>query len=154
MESAIAQLSHLPETRQQIQSFVSSAKLEILNGQWSAQELLYKKKMIDETLKQLFDDEDVKLYLMDEIDKFGKEGVSFQDAKIEIKSKRIFDFSGCNDSYYQKNKSDMESLKKTVSEREKFLKTLQKPMADPETGEVINPPSFINTDYFTVTLAK
>lgn len=154
MESAISQLSYLPETRQQIQSFVRSAKAEILDGQWSAQELLYKKKMIDETLKQLFDDNEVKKYLMDEVEKFGKEGIGYQDAKIEIKSKRTFDFSKCGDSNYEKSKSEFDTLKKQISEREKFLKMLQKPIADPESGEMIQPPSFTTTDYFNVTLAK
>lgn len=154
MESAISQLSNLPETRQQIQSFVQSAKAEILDGQWSAQELLYKKKMIDETLKQLFDDADVKKHLMDEVEKYGKEGIGYQDSKIEIKSKRTFDFSKCGDNGYEKSKAEFDTLKKQISEREKFLKMLQKPIADPESGEMIYPASYTTTDFFTVTLAK
>lgn len=51
-----------------------------------------------------------------------------------------YDFSNCNDSEWDDLNAQIKALDAQKKEREKFLKTLTKPMADPATGEVINPP--------------
>ncbi|MFD2599872.1 hypothetical protein ACFSQ3_13020 [Sphingobacterium corticis] len=51
-----------------------------------------------------------------------------------------YDFTNCDDSEWNEMNAEMTILKKRMSDREKFLKTLTKPMADPESGEIINPP--------------
>lgn len=154
MEYAISQLSYLPETRDQQARFVEMAKQEILNGVFDAKELLFRKKIIEDTLDQIFKDEDVKKHLMSEIEKYGKGGAGYEGAKIEIGGKKEYDYSKCNDSEMNDLILKQEEIKKKVAERAKFLQTLQKPVANPDTGELIYPAAYTQTDYFKVSFPK
>lgn len=51
-----------------------------------------------------------------------------------------YDFSNCNDSEWDDLNAKITALDEKKKEREKFLKTLTKAIADPETGEIISPP--------------
>lgn len=51
-----------------------------------------------------------------------------------------YDFTNCNDSEWNEAFLREQEAKADRINREKFLKTLTKAIADPDTGEIINPP--------------
>lgn len=154
MEYAISQLSALPDTKEEQARFVGLAKMEILNGVFDARELLFRRKMIEDTLSQIFDDQDVKRHLMDEIGKYGKEGAGWGDAKITVESRKSYSYEYCGDTELSTLTTEKERLDKSLKDRQKFLQTLSKPVADPESGELIYPAAYTQTDYFKVSFSK
>jgi hypothetical protein len=154
MEYAISQLSYLPETREQQARFVEQAKSEILNGIFDARELLFRKKIIQDTLDQIFDDPQIKSHMLDEIGKYGKEGAAWGDAKITVESRKSYSYDNCGDTELAILSAESERATKGLKERQKFLQTLPKPVANPETGEMIYPAACTQTDFFKVSFTK
>lgn len=154
MEYAISQLSYLPETRDQQARFVEQAKQEILNGIFDARELLFRKKIIQDTLDQIFDDPQVKSHMLDEIGRYGKDGAGWSDAKITVESRKTYSYENCGDTELTTLTAESEKAIKSLKERQKFLQTINKPVADPETGEMIYPAAYTQTDYFKVSFPK
>lgn len=69
---------------------------------------------------------------INEADKYGKGQHEVMGVKFQVKEgSRRYDYT--NDDTYNK-------LKAELKEREEFLKGLKKPMVDPETGELAQPP--------------
>ena len=85
-----------------------------------------------------------------ELDKYRKEGgYDFNGVKVEIsQAPRRFDYS--NDSRWSELQAEIDRLRKYQKEREAFLKKLQKPVVDPETGELIEPPKVKSGGYETI----
>lgn len=67
---------------------------------------------------------------------YSKYGAEISESMNGVK----YDFTVCGDSEWDSINSEMLILDKKKKEREKFLKTLTKPIADSDTGEIINPP--------------
>ena len=158
METALSQLSHLPTTLAQVQSFAAAAKNEILSGSVDLKELLYKKKCIERTLEAIFDDEKVNEVIKDEITKYGKEGAGYNDAKFEIASRKSWDYSKTNDAEIEVLEQKAKGAANNLKDRQKFLQTLTKPIEvlNNETGEVetIYPAAFSESTFIKTTLKK
>lgn len=158
METALSQLSHLPTTLTQVQSFAAAAKNEILSGSVDLKELLYKKKCIERTLEAIFDDEKVNEVIKDEITKYGKEGAGYNDAKFEISSRKSWDYSKTNDAEIEVLEQKAKAAANNLKDRQKFLQTITKPIehVDPISGEVatIYPAAFSESTYIKTTFKK
>jgi len=154
MEYAISQLSVLPDTKEQQARFVEMAKAEILDGIFDARELLFRKKMIQDTLDQIFDDPQVKKHLISEIEKYGKEGAGWADAKITIESRKSYNYDNCGDTELSDLAEKQKGFDTAVKNRQKFLQALTKAVANPETGEMIYPPAFSQSEFFKVSFSK
>lgn len=158
METALSQLSYLPTTLAQVQSFAANAKQEILSGSVDLKELLYKKKCIERTLEAIFDDEKVNEVIKDEITKYGKEGAGYNDAKFEIASRKSWDYSKTNDAEIEVLEQKAKGAANNLKDRQKFLQTLTKPIEvlNNETGEVetIYPAAFSESTFIKTTFKK
>jgi len=74
----------------------------------------------------------VKPLALEEGQKLSKTGEKISGVQVSVVGgKRSCDYS---------NDREWTGLKEKIKDREEFLKGLQKPMADIETGEIINPP--------------
>ena len=152
--NAISTLTILPETKQEIESYVLSVKQNILNGYINPLSSAIMLKSLEEIIKLLRSDEDIKQYIDSEFEKHGTKDVEFQGAKISKSSRKSFDFSTCddeviNDLIMKKNQLDAE-----IKGREAWLKTIKEPTPDVNTGLIINPPAYTSIDILSISLKK
>lgn len=82
--------------------------------------------------------------VMLEAEKYGK-NFEYLGAKVQLMERRTYDYSN-DDTWNQINRS--------LKQREELLKYLIAPLADTETGEIINPVPFKITSLITITLQK
>lgn len=81
--------------------------------------------------------ENIKTQVLAEASKYPNREFVYQGITFVKGSKTTYKFSDVK----------LENLKKSVQAREKFLKSLTEPVADPETGELIEVPIKRVTDY-------
>lgn len=146
---ALATINDLPETREQQRTFVHMAIEEIMNGDYDPARLYAKLRIIQDTLKDILDSKTFQNYAIDEIEKYNGD-CQINGNKISVATKSSYDFSVCNYSEYQKALSVIAEAKEIVKKSEAFLKAITKPVADPETGEMIYPPVKSVTQYIVV----
>jgi len=120
--NALAELNRLPETKSEQESFVNMAIGEILEEQ-NPLTIDVKLKILEDTIKKIRTDVRVKNLLIEEIEKYGKEGVNVNGADIKLSQRKTIDFS---------NDNECVRLKAELKARETLLKETG---AIPETGE-------------------
>ena len=120
--NALSQLSYLPETKDQIESFVEQAKNEILDGNVNVKDIFVKFKCIEETIKAIKSDPKINNLLIEEVESDGYN----KNAELSLSGKRTWDFS--SDPIYNAKKAELKA-------REILLKGTKG--VDPETGEVV-----------------
>lgn len=148
MESAISQLNYLPETREQQRTFVHKAVEELMNGEHDIMKFWIQASIVADTLNEIKDSLKVKQAAVAEAAKYKDQ--PYMGCKISVVSRKTFDFSKCCYMDWERSKFDIEAAKERVKRAETFLKALQSPVADPETGEMIYPPTFTESEYITV----
>lgn len=153
-ELASSTLFSFPETPEQIETFLQSLKEEILSGTLDPKRLIVQKKIISDCLEALLSDKEVKNCLMDEIEKYGKDGVGYGKFKITKEHRRTYDYSQTGDSMVVKYQEETDKVTQQLKARQKFLQMLSKPMVDPETGELIYPAAVSVTEFFKVSQLK
>jgi hypothetical protein len=119
----------MPSVKEEIEVFSNNVINSIVNGDQSALEVDYLLKTMEMTIDKIRKHNDVKNALFKEIDKLGSNSY-FGAKKISIQSRSTYDFSNCPAWV------DLDTKKK---ELEKLMKVIDKPMADTETGEEIQP---------------
>ncbi len=96
---------------------------------------------------------DLKEVVIEELSKYpqGKaEVLGSELSKMESGIKYIYD----QDYTWCKLNDEIESRKFALKEREKMLRSINLPMVDPETGEVVHPATKISTTTFKISLKK
>ena len=146
--NALNQLTNLPERKEQIKTFAAAGIDEILNGNYSALEFKMRADFIRKALDQIEAHAAVKDLILLEGKKY--EGQDYFGCQIKSQSRKTYDFNACNDSEYTNLSKYIESLKTQLKAREAFLKALPAPMADPETGNIINPPTFTSSEFLVI----
>jgi len=141
----------MPQSKTEIAAYVSQVKEQILGGYIDGCETAIMLKSLEDTIKALRGDEDIKRFIMQEAEKYGK-SFEFKGAKFSISGRKTFDF--VDDSEWFILNTQIEELKAKQKERETFLKAVTKPVADPETGEIINPVPYTQLDIISITLSK
>src|SRR5690625_568522 len=75
-------------------------------------------------------------------------GVKLQRAETGVR----YDYSKCGDSEWSELDKKIKELSDLKKERETFLKAMKTAVADPDTGEVINPPKRTATENVKLTI--
>lgn len=135
----ISVIELMPSTSDQIKSFAEQVKDQILNGDYDFRKFLYQKKLIEKTFETISEDKELKEYFENEIEKFGKEGVAFNDLRFEIGSRKTWEYSNTGDTELFRLEEEKKMLEAKIKERQRLLQTSKKPFADVETGEIIYP---------------
>lgn len=151
---AVDTLDVMPSTNEQVQKFTSLIKEEILSGRYDFKKFLQQKNFIEKSLAAISDDPQIKSLMIDEIEKYGKDGVGYNDLKFTVESRRNYDYSQTNDSTFLELEAKKKEIEAELKARQKFLQTIQKPVADPETGELIYPASVKHTTYIKSSTKK
>mgnify|MGYP007068293312 CR=1 FL=1 len=106
--------------------------------------------IIADTLNEIKESNTLKQAVLSELSKYGKEGMKLNGCTLTIGSRRNFDFSQCKFEKYDTLKASIKEATTRQKEYEIMLKSLSMPVADPDTGEMINPPAYTTTEYVIV----
>ena len=136
----------MPESREQVQYFVEKAVTQILSGEINAAEIAVYLKTMEDVVKGIRENQDVKDMLIDEIGKKLEVG----NATLSVVDVSKYDYS--EDTTYGKLVSDIGLLNEKRKNREKLLQTLEKEVADPDSGELIKPATKTTSKQLRVTL--
>ena len=143
MENALSQITPFNLDRDQINHFISKATEEAISGNYDLLDIFYNLKVLseisDSLLKNLKDD------IFEEAEKYEGKEFFYKGVKISKVIRNTPIYKTCNDSV-------LNEAEKVVKERKAMLKNLTKPMADPETGEIIKPPVVSSTSYLTIKI--
>jgi len=85
----ISVIELMPSTSDQVKSFAEQVKDQILNGDYDFRKFLYQKKLIEKTFETINEDKELKAYFEKEIEKYGIEGVGFNDLRFEIGRRKL-----------------------------------------------------------------
>ena len=124
----LAEIKRLDLTKKEVEEFAAGACHEIVNGTndiLNVGKNLKAIELIIDTIKTY-----IKGHMLDEADKHGK-SFEYNGAKFEI---------GYRNTYEFKSDPTWVKLDKQRTDRQNLLKNLKKPVADVDTGEIINPP--------------
>jgi hypothetical protein len=133
--NAIAELFRLPETKSQRETFVAACVSEIKSGIHNPLNIDIQLKNLEETIKAIR--EQVKEDILAELAKYPD---------------KTFEYNGV--TFTKKNASVWSSLKETIKAREALLKNVTTPIADAETGEMIEPAIKKSTETYSITFNK
>ncbi len=126
---ALSVINLLPSTKDQVNTFANLIIAQVKSGDLNPLTLKAQLKFIEKTLDAI--DKGIKDEWMNEASKYGK--------SFEHKGWRIEQIEA-GTSYDFTSDQTHNELKEKIKEREKFLKGLTKPMADPDSGEICQPP--------------
>lgn len=130
-------LNNIPATKAEVESWVASTVESILSGKRNPLDIAIKLKVMEDIVKSLRANKDVKDFIMDEAQKHGK-SFAFDGAVISIVETGRYDYS--LDKQWSEMNNELNLKKEILKIRENTLKNLDKEMADPETGEIYTPP--------------
>ena len=150
METAISTLSVLPETREQQHTFANKAIEELMNGNHDLLKVWQQMSIIADTLNEIKESVTLKNAVIAELEKYGKDGKEVNGCKLTVSQRRTFDFSTTNHEGWRMAEEELNNWKETKKESETFLKALKSPVVDPDTGVVINPPTFTVNQFVVV----
>lgn len=151
--TTLKNISKVPETQGDIDSYHHQIKNEIINGDADPLEILKHIKAFEKLLKGLLQDPELKDHFLDEAEKHGSKTFDAHGAKFQVKEAGTkYDYSACGDSTWKELSQKEKEIADKRKEREKTLKAHKEEWADPETGEVINPPVKKSTTTVTVEI--
>lgn len=142
MDNALAIITEFNLTKSQIDQFAQKALKQIDTGLYNPLSIHLCLKAMEELIKKI--KEGISEQVMIEAEKYGK-SFDYMGARIQLTERRTYDYS-FDDTWALINRS--------LKQREELLKYLTAPLADTETGEIINPVPFKVTSVITITLPK
>jgi len=136
----ISELKRLPETKAQVEAFAEGAIQEVISGERNPLEFETLLKAMETMVEIIRKDQRVKDAIEAEAMKYPEKTFEFGNATFTKSGRTTYEFEPCCDVEWEK--ADVEAKKwiNIRKEREAFLKALKQPVADVNTGEVINPP--------------
>lgn len=140
-------------TKEQRKTFVNSIIEQVINGEVDVLKVHMQAKCTEQLMKELTDNPHYKTELLDAAQKHGKKFETY-NSEFRVKEAGVkWDYSNCNDSYYDALVSDMKTMQEKIKVREKFLQTLPPSgVASPDTGEMLYPAIKTSTTIVQCTL--
>ena len=149
METAISYLSVMPLSKEQRETFVQKVKDEILSGDENPLKIEIILKGIEETIKAIRSDADIREYVLQELAKHGK-STTIYGAELTKSDRKTWNY---NDTEINSITAEIEELKAKLKDREKFLQSIPEGgIIDPETGEILYRPGYTTTEVLTIKI--
>lgn len=139
METAISTITQFDFSKEQIKNFVSRVVNEAINGNYDIFQIANNLKVMEVSIKEIKQGIDESVW--NELDKYPEKIIDGENYKISKRIRANFDYS--DDVQWKR-------LKGLIKERENMLKNLKNPVADTDTGEIINPAKVKHTEYYTI----
>jgi hypothetical protein len=155
MDTAISTILMLPDTVEQAEKF----KLMLINditesGYHNVLKMIKILRLNAGILDEVVKSDLVMSAARRELGKYDKEKAEEYGCKFSIVGRKTYKFETCNDSKYNELKESEVLISEKRKQRENFLKSLTEPVADPDTGEIINVPYFENSESLKVEHLK
>ncbi len=146
-------INELPVDYVSIGNLVYEAKRLILSGDHNPLDIEIRLKAMEELVKQLRADKEVKAAVIAEAEKYGK-SFDYGGCKINIREAGVkYDYASTGDSTWAMLDAEAKAIAEQKKSREAFLKALPiEGAADINTGEHIMPPSKTSETTVAVTL--
>lgn len=133
---AITVFNTLPETKEQINTFVQLVVNSVNEGEINPLELSVRLKAVEDMAN------DIRKQIQDmatsEAEKYGK-SFEYRNSRIDVKMVGVkYDYSKCEDAEWELLDSQIKSLKEKQKERETFLKGIkgQLTIVNEDTGDI------------------
>ena len=147
--NALIQLNHLPETRAQQETFIHAAVEELVNGDYDIMQYYVKAKIMLDTLDKINKSRRIKSLILEEAQKYNNQDLN--GCKIQVVARKEYNFDACNHAELARLKKLQAETEQSIKNIETMLKSLVSPLADPETGDMIYPPTVSETEYVKIT---
>ena len=144
MTTALSILENLPNNKEQVKTFVSSIKNEILANTKNTLPILVQIKMVERTIEDILKDEEIDLKFLKEFQLYDKDekvivnGAELRQSEVGVK----YLYPDCGDPVWSDLNKQIQELTDKKKEREKFLQNIpyDKGTVDPHTGVFITRP--------------
>lgn len=147
--NALSTVAIMPTTKAEIVTFVKGAKEEILSGNYNPIDIEIQLKAMEEMIKALRSDKEIKEYLTDEL---SRNGGKYESSKATITTRNSTRYDYSADTKWIDLKEAENNMAEARKEREKMLQNLTEEMADPQTGEIIYPAVKVSQTSIVVSL--
>ena len=149
----IAIINELPVDYVGIGNLVYEAKKMILSGDHNPLDIEIRLKAMEELVKQLRGDAEIKAAVIAEAEKYGK-SFEYGGCKINIREGGVkYDYAATGDSEWAILEAQAKEIGEKKKMREKFLQSIPPSgTVSPETGEHIYPPAKTSQTTVAVTL--
>jgi len=147
MENALSTIRLLPATKQELKSYTEKVKAEVLSGHYDALEVAGMLKAMEELVKSLRADKDIKEAIETEADKYAEKTIEIGNFKITKSSRSTKDYAGIDPILEDLNVS-LEQTKKMIKARQSVIDS----GVNPETGETFPPVPKQTQTIISVTL--
>lgn len=152
--NAISTITVLPRTSTEVAAYVESVKNEFLSGYVNPLDFAVHLKSMEEIVKQLRADIEIRRAIEDEADKYTEKTIDYSGVKIAKSERKSYSFEGCQCSRWEDARQREIQAKTEREGIEKWLKTLSAITPDMATGEAVNPPAYETTSILSITLKK
>ena len=143
MEKAISTINQFDLTKEQINNFIEQVTSDILDsGEYDLLATARNLKVMEDIVKSI--KSNISSYVIDDISKYGKT-VDLANTTFTVKVRNSPDWSSCKDS-------TLKQLEQDLKDRKQLIQTLKKPIADAETGEIIEPVMFRSSEYYEIKI--
>ena len=142
MDNALSFITEFNLTRSQIDQYVQKAIEQIDTGLYNPLSIHLCLKAMEDLIKKI--KEGIAEQVLTEAEKYGK-SFDYMGARVQLTERRTYDYS-MDDTWAQINRS--------LKQREELLKYITAPLADTETGEIINPVPYKVTSVIMISLPK
>jgi hypothetical protein len=151
--TTLAKIAQSPITYVEINNLIYDMKVELLSGDYNPLDVELQLKAMEETIKQLRSDKDIRQFVLREAEKHGK-SFEWRGAKMSIREVGVkYDYSTSGDSEWAILDAQIKKLTEKRTAREKFLQNIpEMGTVSPETGETIYRPAKSSTTSIAVTL--
>jgi hypothetical protein len=147
---ALSLLNNIPVNKQAVEDIIKAATDDILSGRQNPIDIAIKLKAMEDIIKAIRANQDVKDFTLDTAEQSGSKSFDFNGARITIAEVSKYDYSA------DKHWSELENTIKIARDRqkihEKLLQDLDREMADPETGELIIPATKVSDKQLRILL--
>ena len=152
---ALSAIADAPITYVEIGNLIYAMKAELLSGDYNALDVELKLKAMEETIKQLRSDGDIRKFVLSEAEKYGR-SFEWRGAKMSIREVGVkYDYASTGDSEWALLDAEIKELAEKKKIREKFLQAIPPTgTVSPKTGEMIYAPVKTSTTSIAVTLTN
>ena len=142
--NTLSTITLLPATKQELKSFSAQIISEVLGGNINPLELDARLKYVEELIKTIRKNKDIKEATYEEATKHGKT-FDFANCEIRLSEKKTLKF---------KEDSEVERIEKELKARKEMIKLANsgQTILDPKSGEIIQPVSSTSTQIITYKL--
>jgi len=150
---ALSTIADAPITYVEIGNLIHFMKQELLSGDYNPLDVELKLKAMEETIKQLRSDEDIRAFVLNEAEKHGK-SFEWRGAKMSVREVGVkYDWASSGDSEWAILDAQIKELSEKKKAREKFLQNVPDGgTVNPDTAEVVYRPAKTSTTSIAVTL--